>query len=120
MCKFLLIITYFTRFFWLLHLSYSCLLSFVFCSYVLGAVFLQLCKVLRLEEHKIVQKPVDPSLFIIKYTISKYLFVSYLFERFYRVYMIYSLLQLCLWPLISSILQENINIFISDVYVHKI
>ncbi|KAI9093704.1 hypothetical protein K1719_027153 [Acacia pycnantha] len=36
--------------------------------YVLGAVFLQLCKVLRLEEHPIVQKPVDPSLFIIKYT----------------------------------------------------
>ncbi|KAF7819238.1 transcription factor IIIB 90 kDa subunit-like isoform X1 [Senna tora] len=36
--------------------------------YVLGAVFLQLCKVLRLEEHPIVQKPVDPSLFIFKYT----------------------------------------------------
>ncbi|CAL0299211.1 unnamed protein product [Lupinus luteus] len=36
--------------------------------YVLGAVFLQLCKVLRLEEHPIVQKPVDPSLFIYKYT----------------------------------------------------
>ncbi|XP_057445716.1 transcription factor IIIB 60 kDa subunit [Lotus japonicus] len=38
--------------------------------YVLGAVFLQLCKLLRLEEHPIVQKPVDPSLFIYKYTIS--------------------------------------------------
>ncbi|KAJ7976447.1 Transcription factor IIIB 90 kDa subunit [Quillaja saponaria] len=36
--------------------------------YILGAVFLQLCKVLRLEEHPIVQKPVDPSLFIYKYT----------------------------------------------------
>ncbi|XP_061355742.1 uncharacterized protein LOC133300235 isoform X2 [Gastrolobium bilobum] len=36
--------------------------------YVLGAVFLQLCKVLRLEEHPIVQKPVDPSLFIYKFT----------------------------------------------------
>lgn len=36
--------------------------------YVLGAVFLQLCKVLRLEEHPIVQKPVDPSLFIDKFT----------------------------------------------------
>ncbi|XP_022970642.1 transcription factor IIIB 90 kDa subunit-like [Cucurbita maxima] len=36
--------------------------------YVLGAVFLQLCKVLRLEEHPIVQKLVDPSLFIDKYT----------------------------------------------------
>ncbi|VFQ85995.1 unnamed protein product [Cuscuta campestris] len=32
--------------------------------YVLGAVFLQLCKLLSLEEHPIVQKPVDPSLFI--------------------------------------------------------
>ncbi|CAA6668715.1 unnamed protein product [Spirodela intermedia] len=32
--------------------------------YVLGAVFLQLCLLLRLEEHPIVQKPVDPSLFI--------------------------------------------------------
>ncbi|KAK9267542.1 hypothetical protein L1049_009970 [Liquidambar formosana] len=32
--------------------------------YVLGAVFLQLCKLLRLEEHPIVQKPIDPSLFI--------------------------------------------------------
>ncbi|KAK4747570.1 hypothetical protein SAY87_014156 [Trapa incisa] len=36
--------------------------------YVLGAVFLQLCKVLWLEEHQIVQKPIDPSLFIHKYT----------------------------------------------------
>ncbi|KAK9290332.1 hypothetical protein L1049_008499 [Liquidambar formosana] len=36
--------------------------------YVLGAVFLQLCKLLRLEEHPIVQKPVDPSLFIHKFT----------------------------------------------------
>lgn len=32
--------------------------------YVLGAVFLQLCELLRLQEHPIVQKPVDPSLFI--------------------------------------------------------
>ncbi|KAK7336312.1 hypothetical protein VNO77_16849 [Canavalia gladiata] len=36
--------------------------------YVLGAVFLQLCEVLRLGEHPIVQKPIDPSLFIHKYT----------------------------------------------------
>ncbi|KAL2335128.1 hypothetical protein Fmac_016341 [Flemingia macrophylla] len=36
--------------------------------YVLGAVFLQLCKLLSLEEHPIVQKPIDPSLFIYKYT----------------------------------------------------
>ncbi|CAK8567523.1 unnamed protein product [Lathyrus sativus] len=36
--------------------------------YVLGAVFLQLCKVLRLENHPIVQKLVDPSLFIYKFT----------------------------------------------------
>ncbi|CAM6045963.1 unnamed protein product [Sphagnum compactum] len=32
--------------------------------YVLGAVFLQLCQLLRLEQHPIMQKPVDPSLFI--------------------------------------------------------
>ncbi|XP_074320423.1 transcription factor IIIB 60 kDa subunit-like [Silene latifolia] len=32
--------------------------------YVLGAVFLQLCKVLHLQEHTIVRKLVDPSLFI--------------------------------------------------------
>ncbi|KAA8518293.1 hypothetical protein F0562_015824 [Nyssa sinensis] len=32
--------------------------------YELGAVFLLLCKLLSLEEHPIVQKPVDPSLFI--------------------------------------------------------
>ncbi|XP_051148845.1 transcription factor IIIB 60 kDa subunit isoform X2 [Andrographis paniculata] len=36
--------------------------------YVLGAVFLQLCKVLYLQEHPIVQKPVDPSLFIHRFT----------------------------------------------------
>ncbi|KAG8367748.1 hypothetical protein BUALT_Bualt16G0105100 [Buddleja alternifolia] len=36
--------------------------------YVLGAVFLQLCKLLSLEEHPIVQKPVDPSLFIHRFT----------------------------------------------------
>lgn len=32
--------------------------------YVLGAVFLQLCEKLSLREHPIVQRPVDPSLFI--------------------------------------------------------
>lgn len=32
--------------------------------YVLGAVFLQLCRLLRLEQHPILQRPVDPSLFI--------------------------------------------------------
>jgi len=32
--------------------------------YQLGATFLQLCKLLRLEQHPIVTKPVDPSLFI--------------------------------------------------------
>ncbi|XP_004493225.1 transcription factor IIIB 60 kDa subunit-like isoform X1 [Cicer arietinum] len=36
--------------------------------YVLGAVFLQLCQVLRLQEHPIVRKPIDPSLFLYKYT----------------------------------------------------
>lgn len=48
------------------------LIDFSYCLrtdvYVLGAVFLQLCQVLRLEEHPIVQKPVDPSLFIHRYT----------------------------------------------------
>ena len=32
--------------------------------YVLGAVFLQLCQLLRLEHHPIMQRPVDPSLFV--------------------------------------------------------
>ncbi|KAL6194201.1 hypothetical protein ACLB2K_035285 [Fragaria x ananassa] len=36
--------------------------------YVLGAVFLQLCKALRLDEHPIVQKLVDPSWFIHRFT----------------------------------------------------
>ncbi|KAK4372342.1 hypothetical protein RND71_007726 [Anisodus tanguticus] len=36
--------------------------------YILGGVFLQLCKILSLEEHPIVQKPVDPSLFIHRFT----------------------------------------------------
>lgn len=36
--------------------------------YVLGGVFLQLCKLLRLEEHPIVQKLVDPSLFIHRFS----------------------------------------------------
>ncbi|KAI3928224.1 hypothetical protein MKW98_023825 [Papaver atlanticum] len=36
--------------------------------YVLGAVFLQLCKLLRLEEQPFVQKPVDPSLFIHRFS----------------------------------------------------
>ncbi|XP_031494718.1 transcription factor IIIB 60 kDa subunit-like [Nymphaea colorata] len=35
--------------------------------YVLGAVFLQLCQLLRLVQHPIVQKPVDPSLFMPRY-----------------------------------------------------
>lgn len=36
--------------------------------YALGSVFLQLLKVLRLEEHPIARKLVDPSLFIFKFT----------------------------------------------------
>ncbi|XP_058737785.1 transcription factor IIIB 60 kDa subunit-like isoform X3 [Vicia villosa] len=36
--------------------------------YVLGAVFLQLCEVLRLENHPIVKKPIDPCLYLYKYT----------------------------------------------------
>ncbi|GAB4858191.1 hypothetical protein Ancab_009588 [Ancistrocladus abbreviatus] len=36
--------------------------------YVLGAVFLELCKILRLVEHPIIQKQVDPSLFIHRFT----------------------------------------------------
>ncbi|XP_047261482.1 transcription factor IIIB 70 kDa subunit-like [Capsicum annuum] len=44
--------------------------------YVLGAVFLQLCKILHLEDHPIVQKPVDPSLFIHRFTDRKYLWFA--------------------------------------------
>lgn len=36
--------------------------------YVLGAVFLQLCKTLSLADHPIIQKLVDPSLFIHRFT----------------------------------------------------
>lgn len=36
--------------------------------YVLGAVFLQLCETLRLADHPIIQKLVDPSLFIHRFT----------------------------------------------------
>ncbi|PIA56527.1 hypothetical protein AQUCO_00700699v1 [Aquilegia coerulea] len=36
--------------------------------YVLGALFLQLCEKLRLEKHPILMKPVDPSLFISRFT----------------------------------------------------
>ncbi|KAI5657094.1 hypothetical protein M9H77_25887 [Catharanthus roseus] len=36
--------------------------------YVLGAVYLQLCKLLSLEQHPFVQKPVDPSLFMHRFT----------------------------------------------------
>ncbi|RVW34857.1 Transcription factor IIIB 70 kDa subunit [Vitis vinifera] len=46
---------------------------YIACSYVLGAVFLQLCKLLSLEEHPIVQKPVDPSLFIHRFAAGKHL-----------------------------------------------
>ncbi|KAK4372345.1 hypothetical protein RND71_007729 [Anisodus tanguticus] len=41
---------------------------YIACRYILGGVFLQLCKILSLEEHPIVQKPVDPSLFIHRFT----------------------------------------------------
>ncbi|KAI8553603.1 hypothetical protein RHMOL_Rhmol05G0028700 [Rhododendron molle] len=41
---------------------------YIACRYVLGAVFLQLCQLLSLQEHPIVQKAVDPSLFIGRYT----------------------------------------------------
>ncbi|KAH7282832.1 hypothetical protein KP509_35G049400 [Ceratopteris richardii] len=36
--------------------------------YVLGAVFLQLCRLLSLDQHPVIQKPVDPSLFIHRFT----------------------------------------------------
>lgn len=58
-------------------ISFSYTYHLILCfSYVLGAVFLQLCKLLKLEEHSFVQKPVDPSLFIHRFTESK----SILFE----------------------------------------
>lgn len=49
-------------------------LFFKIFRYVLGAVFLQLCQLLSLQEHPIVQKAVDPSLFIGRYTNGKSLF----------------------------------------------
>ncbi|KAH0767796.1 hypothetical protein KY285_003667 [Solanum tuberosum] len=36
--------------------------------YILGAVFLQLCKLLSIVDHQFIQKPVDPSLFIHRFT----------------------------------------------------
>ncbi|KAL8259434.1 hypothetical protein R6Q59_027387 [Mikania micrantha] len=36
--------------------------------YELGTVYLQLCKLLSLQDHPFVQKPVDPSLFMHRYT----------------------------------------------------
>ncbi|XP_039684017.1 transcription factor IIIB 90 kDa subunit isoform X2 [Medicago truncatula] len=36
--------------------------------YELGGVYLQLCEVLRLDNHPIVKKPIDPSLYLHKYT----------------------------------------------------
>jgi hypothetical protein len=47
-------------------------------SYVLGAVFLQLCQTLLLGEHPIVQKLVDPSLFIHRFTERKLIAYSIL------------------------------------------
>ncbi|KAJ7281230.1 hypothetical protein O6H91_Y363100 [Diphasiastrum complanatum] len=44
--------------------------------YVLGAVFLQLCRLLRLEQHPMMQKPVDPSLFIHRFTDRKHMLSS--------------------------------------------
>ncbi|KMZ68780.1 putative Transcription factor IIIb subunit [Zostera marina] len=49
-----------------LHIAASCI--YIMCSYVLGAVFLQLCKLLSLEEHDIIKKPIDPSLFMNRFT----------------------------------------------------
>ncbi|KAL6905202.1 hypothetical protein ACP4OV_002803 [Aristida adscensionis] len=48
------------------HVAAACL--YIACRYVLGAVFLQLCQVLLLSDHPIVQKLVDPSLFIDRFT----------------------------------------------------
>lgn len=67
----------------------------LFSSYVLGAVYLQLCKLLSLEQHPFVQKPVDPSLFMHRFTGGNdlYLFLINLFtsldsllETFFYVY----------------------------------
>uniref|UniRef100_A0A0D9VP93 Cyclin-like domain-containing protein n=1 Tax=Leersia perrieri TaxID=77586 RepID=A0A0D9VP93_9ORYZ len=48
------------------HVAAACL--YIACRYVLGAVFLQLCQVLLLSEHPIIQKLIDPSLFIHRFT----------------------------------------------------
>ncbi|KAK7844907.1 transcription factor iiib 70 kda subunit [Quercus suber] len=44
---------------------------YIACRYVLGAVFLQLCQLLSLGEHPTIIKPVDPSLYISRFTESK-------------------------------------------------
>ncbi|KAK4591010.1 hypothetical protein RGQ29_021269 [Quercus rubra] len=41
---------------------------YIACRYVLGAVFLQLCQLLSLGEHPTIIKPVDPSLYISRFT----------------------------------------------------
>eukprot|EP00897_Mesotaenium_endlicherianum_P003478 jgi/Mesen1/3158/ME000184S02223 len=43
----------------------DCLMTNVF---VLGAVFLQLCRLLHLEQHPLLQAPIDPSLFIHRFS----------------------------------------------------
>ncbi|RLN04813.1 transcription factor IIIB 90 kDa subunit-like isoform X1 [Panicum miliaceum] len=48
------------------HVAAACL--YIACRYVLGAVFLQLCQVLQLSDHPFVQKLIDPSLFIHRFT----------------------------------------------------
>lgn len=48
-------------------------LSILVCSYELGAVYLQLCELLYVAENKNFDKLVDPSIFIPKFTNSKFL-----------------------------------------------
>ena len=68
---FLLVYLYYmTMFFCFVFLKLVCMA--LLCSYELGGVYLQLCEVLRLDNHPIVKKPIDPSLYLHKYTSSKY------------------------------------------------
>lgn len=58
---------------------FACILTkslFDVSRYVLGAVFLQLCQLLSLGEHNIIKRPVDPTLFIPRFTESKFLVTS--------------------------------------------
>jgi hypothetical protein len=88
-----------------------------FCfSYVLGAVFLQLCQVLLLSNHPFVQKLIDPSLFIHRFTERKLtahsIFLYILFIGFYACTM-------CNWNLRVYYVQLEKNNFVQIGLVYS-